>query len=107
MMYRKLKRVWSHGYANYVPKMKEVFPELEKLSSDDMCDRWIELGIDFYVEKLAPVKLWMRLTLPFALITLVLMFIGLPICFIITGKWGYSLTDENRIYNWFKALRLD
>ena len=106
MMYRRLERVWSHGYANYVPRMFEVFPELSKLSNEEMCDRWIELDIDFYSVRDTPVKWWIRLTLPFALLTWLLMFLSLPVYFIISGQWGYSLGRKNHIYNWFNALRL-
>ena len=106
MMYRRLERVWSHGYTNYVPRMLEVFPELSKLSNEEMCDRWIELDIDFYSVRDTPVKWWIRLTLPFALLTWLLMFLSLPVYFIISGQWGYSLGRKNHIYNWFNALRL-
>jgi len=105
-MFDKLKRVWSHGYANYIPKMREVFPELKKLSDEEMCERWIELDIEFYTVTEKKVRWWIRITLPFALILLLLMFIGLPIYFIIFGKWGYSIQNKTKLYNWFKELRL-
>lgn len=105
-MYRKLKRVWSHNDANYIPKFREIFPELNKVSSEDMCDRWIELGVDFYTDEKTPVKTWVRFTLPFAIVLMLLMFIGLPLAFLITGKWTYPLGEKNRVLNWFKSLRL-
>lgn len=105
-MYRKLKRTWSHNDANYIPKFRETFPELNKVSSEDMCDRWIKLGADFYTEEKTPVKALIRLTLPFAITLMLLMFIGMPILFIITGSWHYPLGDKNRILNWFRSLRL-
>lgn len=104
-MYRKLKRTWSYGYANYIPKFKEVFPELSKIDNEELCDRFIELKMDFYYEEKTPVNFWMRLTFPFALVTMVLMFLGLPVNFLITGRWGYSLGKNNRVLNWFRALR--
>lgn len=106
MVFRKLKRVWSHNNMNYIPKFRETFPELNEVSSEEMCDRWISLGIDFYAEEKAPVNFWMRLTLPFALIAMLLMIVGLPITFFITGNWGYTLGDKNSLLNWFRALRL-
>ena len=105
-MYRKLKRTWSHNDANYIPKFKEVFPELNKVSSEEMCDRWIELGFDFFTDEKTPVKTWIRFTLPFAIILMILMLLGMPFVFLITGHWGYSLSDKNRILNWFRSLRL-
>ena len=106
MIYRKLKRTWSNGYTNYMPRFKKVFPELSKLSSEEMADRLIELKMDFYYEEKEPVSFWTRLTLPFALLTMLLMIVGLPITFLITGKWGYSLGEKNRLLNWFRSLRL-
>jgi hypothetical protein len=105
-MYIKLKRTWSHNDANYIPKFRETFPELNKVSSEEMCDRWIALGADFYTKKETPVSPLMRLTLPFAIILLLLMLIGLPIIFLITGSWFYPHTKEDRILNWFRSLRL-
>ena len=105
-MYRKLERVWSRNDMSYIPKFRETFPELNKVSSDEMCDRWSSLGIDFYSEKQTPVKTLIRFTLPFAIILMWVMLIGLPIVFLITGKWNYPLTKKNTILNWFRSLRL-
>ena len=105
-MYRKLKRVWSRNDVSYIPKFRETFPELKKVSSEEMSDRFRELGLDFFQEKKTPVKTWMRFTLPFAIILMVLMLIALPIAFLITGKWTYPLGEKNTILNWFRSLRL-
>ena len=105
-MYRKLKRVRSHGYMNYIPKFRETFPELNNISSEEMSDRFRVLGLDFFQEKETPVKTLMRFTLPFAIILMVLMLIALPIAFLITGKWTYPLGEKNTILNWFRSLRL-
>lgn len=105
-MYRKLKRVCSHGYSNYIPNFDKVFPELRNLTSEEMCDRFIQLDLKFYSEKQTPVPVWLRFTMPFAIITLLLMIVGLPITFLVTGKWSYSQGDKLRIFNWLKALQL-
>lgn len=106
MVFRKLKRVWSHNDMNYIPKFRETFPELNKVSNEEMCDRWISLGIEFYTEEETEVKWWIRLTLPFALILFILMIIGLPFVFMFTGKWSYGNGYKSRILNWFRQLRL-
>ena len=106
MIYRKLKRTWSQGYANHIPNFQKVFPELSQINSEELADRFIELGLEFYSEEKKPVPVWMRLTLPFALLLMIIMIIGTPIAFIFTGEWGYALGNENRILNWFRALRL-
>ena len=106
MLFRKLERTWSHNDANYIPGFKKVFPELNKLSSEDMCDRWIKLGFDFYVDKQAPVRFWIRFTLPIAIVVMLIMFLLMPVAFFITGRWGYSLSKKNRLLNWFRELRL-
>lgn len=105
-MYRKLKRVWSHNDMNYIKGFKETFPELKNVSSEDLCDRWVKLKIDFYMEIQKPVKLWIRLTLPFAFLAFILMLVGLPFCFLITGKWYYPETKKMIVRNWFRALKI-
>ena len=106
MLYRKLKRVWSHNSWRYIPNFRETFPELNKLTSDELEQRFHKLGVDFYTEEKVEVSGWIRLTLPFALMLMLLMFIGLPLVFILTGKWSYGNGNESRILNWFRALRL-
>ena len=86
MLYSKLKRTWTNGYANNIPNFKKTFPELSHINSEELCDRLIELDIDFYHEEKVPVNFWTRLTLPIALIVILFMFIGLPINFIIKGE---------------------
>ena len=34
MLYRKLKRTWAHGYAEYIPNLTTVFPELKHIKSE-------------------------------------------------------------------------
>lgn len=107
-MYQKLKRTWSNGYSTYMPEFKKVFPELSRVDSEELCDRFIELDLDFYTTERIPVVGWVRLTLPFALVFLLLMFLGLPFNFIFTGCWGYSLKKTHlSIYNWFKHLGIN
>jgi len=105
-MYNKLKRTWSNGYANYMPNFKKVFPELSKIDSEELCDRFQELKMDFYYEEKTPVPFWIRLTLPLAIILMILMLVFLPVHFMFTGEWSYSLGGKNLLLNWFKSLRL-
>jgi len=106
MLFRKLERVWSHNDMNYIPKFRETFPELNKVSSEEMRHRWVSLGVDFYTEKQTNISLWIRLTLPFALILMIIMFVLAPFLFVLTGMWGYNLGQKNLIINWFRALHL-
>lgn len=106
MLYRKLKRVHSHQEMNYIPKFREIFPELNKLTSEELYERWLLLEIDFYTENYETVKPWIRITLPFAIILMAVMIITSPIKFIITGIWHYNFSKKNYIYNWFKQLKL-
>lgn len=107
MVFRKLKRTWSHNSLNYIPRFKEMFPELRHISNEDLADRFIDLNMDFYYEKTTPVPFLIRLTIPFAIALIILMLIALPITFIFTGEWGYSLGKNNRILNWFRSLKLN
>lgn len=103
MIYKEIKRTWSHNDLNYIPRLREVFPELNKLSTEELCDRFIDLDLNFYTENKKKVNPLLRLTLPFALVTMFVMFLSLPFVFLFTGTWGYS---PNKLLNWFRALRL-
>jgi len=106
-MFYKLKRTWSHNDINYIPDFRETFPELKHLSSEELCDRFSSMNVDFYIAKKVSTPFLTRLTLPFALVLLLLMFIGLPLVFMITGNWGYGVGENARLNNWFKSLRLN
>jgi|AntRauMFilla1563_2_1112583.scaffolds.fasta_scaffold01064_4 hypothetical protein len=106
MLYRKLKRTWSHGYLNHIPNFKKTFPELSKLDSQELCNRFIELNVEFFSEIKTPVTFWLRLTMPFAFVLMMLMLLSLPFIFLITGRWSYPLSENNRILNWFRAVGL-
>jgi hypothetical protein len=105
-MFRKLKRVWSYNDWTYIPNFTKTFPELNKVPYEEMCERWRSLGIDFYSEERTEIRGWVRFTLPFALVLFVLMFISLPLLFIITGKWTYPNGEKNIVLNWFRSLGL-
>lgn len=105
-MFNKLKRTWTHNDLDYIPNFKQVFPELKHLNSEELCERFCEMNVNFYTEEESPVKLIMRLTLPFAVILMLIMFITLPIKFLITGKWRYDFSGRAIIINWWRSLRI-
>lgn len=104
MLYRKLKRVWSHNDMNYIPRFFDVFPELRHLSSGQLRDRFADLGLDFYSKEECGVKWYVRLTLPLAVLVMLTMVILMPVNFLFTGKWSYGFSDRNFIRNWFEML---
>ena len=104
MIFRKLKRVWSYNEMNYIPGFREKFPELQSVTKKELCDRCVSLGIELYSTEETPAPIWLRFSLPFALITYAVMFCGLPVLFMIKGRWGYDLSNDNFIYNWFESI---
>lgn len=104
IMFTELKRAYSHGYMNYIPKFQETFPELKHISREELADRFIKLGIEFYTAERKPVPLLIRLTMPFAFITFVIMILLSPLHYLITGRWRYDLKDNSKIMNWFDAV---
>lgn len=103
-MFTELERVYSHGYMNYIPKFQETFPELKHLTREELADRFITLGVEFYTSKRKPVPIWIRLTMPFALITIVMMILFMPLNYLITGYWRYDLKNNGKLMNWFNAV---
>jgi len=103
-MYRKLRRVWSHNDMNHIPEFRKLFPELNHISSEEMRDRWASLGIDFYTKEKAPVGILTRLSLPFAVIFALGMFVSMPFAFMVTGRWGYQVSKKGRAFNWLASV---
>lgn len=104
--YEKLEIIHANNLMNYIPKLKETFPELNEISDEDLYDRFIALKIQFYKTKEVPVNNLIRLTLPFAAILSILMLVSLPFVFILTGNWYYTNTNTTNafILNWFRQL---
>lgn len=103
MIYKKLHRTWSHNDLNYIPRFREIFPELSKINNEEMADRFIDLDLNFYTTNEAPVSVWLRLTLPLVLLVFIGMILFLPFHFCLTGSWKYK---SLKVYNWLKALRI-
>lgn len=106
MIYTKLRRTWTRNDINYIPEFIDKFPELKHLSSEELCGRFSELGVNFYEVKKSSVKWYVRLTLPFALILMLGMLVTMPIKFIVTGHWKYSFGKNNYAYDLFKSLKI-
>lgn len=103
-MFTELKRVYSQGYMNYVPNFQETFPELKNLTREELADRFELLGVEFYTVERKPVPILIRLTMPFAFVTFVIMVLFMPLHYFITGHWHYSLKDNSKLMNWFDAV---
>ena len=61
MQYKKLKRTYKQGYLEYIPRLREVFPEF---SSAELAQRFKKLDLEFYHEEKKTTPFWKRLTLP-------------------------------------------
>lgn len=105
MIYRKLRRTWIHGYPTYMPEFRDKFPELKEIEEEDLVNRFIDLKMDFYYEEKTKVNPSIRLTLPFAILVILLMFLWLPFHFLLKGEWGYSPSKTLiKFNNWFRHL---
>ena len=82
-------------------ELKNIIPELRKCDTDHIVSYLRKSGIHLVEEKLVKTPIWIRFTLPFALITLLLLLCTLPIKFMISGSWGYQ---NEKLSNWFKAV---
>lgn len=97
-MYWNLRRL---DYNSAVYELKSRLPQLKNEDSDILADKLRGSGLMFYKRNQTKTPLFVRFTLPFAIVTLVLMLITLPINFLFTGEWGYKV---NWIKNWFNSL---
>jgi hypothetical protein len=86
-------------------KFKKEFQELKDIDSDVLEERLKNIGIYNYEEiDKFETNLFIRLSLPFALIVWILLFIFLPVNYILTGKWGYNFKNKEFLVNWFRKL---
>jgi len=98
--YFKQRRI---DYNSVAFELQNRIPELKKCNADDIVDRLRGSDLEFYKKEKIETPLIIRFTLPFALIFMLILLIGMPIKYIISGKWGYRIDWIN---NWFKSLGL-
>ena len=102
MLYQKLKSV---SWRTFDRDFFEKFPELKHLTQHEIYDRFVDLDLDlYYIHRRNSVSPLIRLTLPFAIVLMIIMFLYLPINFLFTGYWGYRVSEKSIIRNWFIML---
>lgn len=84
--------------------LKDTIPELKGTSLKQIDDYLSETSLIFYEQELAVQSPIHRLSIIPALILWVILFILMPVNFIITGYWGFEL--PNIIKVWFRSLNL-
>ena len=101
-----MKIFWRLKKADYyftAIELKKRIPELKGLNADTITDNLRGSNLEFFYKEKVETNVLIRLTLPFALIIGLILFIFSPINYMITGHWGYK---TKWLTNWFKALGL-
>lgn len=98
--YYKLRRLSDK---EVIKRFKDGIPEFENMSHEKIRDYLSESNLEFFESVECKTSAWHRLMLPFALVLYLVMFLCLPITFMVTGVWGYK---NLMILNWFKSLGL-
>lgn len=96
--YYRLKRKSDLDVAK---QLRQAFPELKKMLIVEIEERLSELDFDFYQDEKLKTSLLVRLTIPFALVVMVVLIAVMPINYMITGRWGYKW---EWLSNWFRSL---
>lgn len=74
---------------------------------DDEAFRWGPLYF-YYRKEQEPTKFLWRLTYPIFMVYFIMMWLMLPVFFLVTGRWIYPQWLLNRIhYPWCRKLNLD
>ena len=84
--------------------LKDAIPELKNMTPKQISDYLSETSLIFYEQGLAVQSPIHRLSIIPALILWAILFILMPINFIVTGYWGYQF--PNAIRFWFRSLNL-
>lgn len=82
-------------------ELKNRIPELSNIDTDDIVDNLRGSGIAVVKKQLNNTPPLLRLTLPFAIVVIILLLVFSPVKFMITGDWGYRW---RWMENWFRAV---
>lgn len=94
-------RLTRMDYHQAAWRLKDILPELKKTYSDEIVDNLRGSDLQFYYVEKAKSPIWIRLTLPIALIVMLTLFILMPVNYMITGRWGYKYEP---LTNWLRSL---
>lgn len=106
MIFNKLENVTSFGSMNYIPDFDKIFPELKDLSRDELYRRFSQSNVRFFMVHKKKVPALLRLTMPLAIILILIMIIMMPINYFVTGSFRYNTDRYIKLWNWFEAIGL-
>jgi hypothetical protein len=75
--------------------------ELKGVSVEQIDGQLCGWDYEFYKKGKVDTSIWMRLTLPLAVITTILLVAFSPVKFILTGKWRY---ENDKLANWMRVF---
>lgn len=107
MLFNKLENVTSFGSMNTIPDFDKIFPELKNLSRDELYRRFSKSNIEFFMVHKKKVPALLRLTMPLAILLILIMFIMMPINYFATGSFRYDTDKYIKVWNWFEAIGLN
>lgn len=100
-MIKTFWRLRRQDYWMAAIELKRAIPELKDSDTDRLASYIRSSKLNFYEQEKAPTSRWMRITLPFGLIAMLILFILMPINYMIVGQWGYKW---RWLTNWLRAL---
>ena len=104
MKYFKRRKVNSYHVINHMISelLKRRIDNIRRDEYELIFDEILSSGkYEFTERQISKGTPLIRLTLPFAFITMIIMLIFLPVNYIIFGRWNYDITW---IRNWFSRL---
>ena len=69
--------------------LSKSIPELKNVSAEHISDHLRGTDLEFYYSERVETPFYIRLTMPFCLIVMIIFLILSPLNYIVTGKWGY------------------
>ena len=94
-------RLRKQDYYMAAMELKKRIPELKNVDSETITSQLRGSNLQFYKQESIPTPIWVRFTIPFGLIVMLILFLMMPVNYIIVGKWGYKW---QWLTNWFRAL---
>ena len=94
-------RLKKKNYYFTAIELKKLIPELKKCSAEEIENNLRGSDMEFFYSEKIKTPLMIRITLPIALIVVLLLVLGMPLNYIICGKWGYKW---EWLSNWLRSL---
>jgi hypothetical protein len=104
-VFKKRNRVYLSSFQNILEReFPKINYELNSIQFEEKCNNVMN-KVDMYkYDEIRTIPILIRLTMPFAFLVLLMLFVLKPIIYVITGSWYINTKKCEGLYSWIDMV---